>query len=279
MGFARSFLWRASRAAYMWARDELRDNTHVTVEERELQRRLAELGGPGNSLTVIDVGANSGDWSVAMIAAAGARPALHLDLHAFEPVAGAFAVLERAVPPSSARLSVTLNNVGLSSREGEMVMHVTQAAAATNSLYQAEVPGLTSPSSVRLTTVDAYVRDRKLAHVDLLKVDTEGHDLAVLEGARGALARGAVGLVQFEYNDRWIASRHFLKDAFDLMQGLGVDYFIGKVTRHGIVLYEGWHRELDRFFEANYVMVRGDLTASLGARIGRFDHANVLVTR
>jgi hypothetical protein len=45
---------------------------------------------------------------------------------------------------------------------------------------------------INLTTLDDYLRDWQDAAVDLLKIDTEGHELAVLRGARDLLARGRV---------------------------------------------------------------------------------------
>ena len=65
------------------------------------------------------------------------------------------------------------------------------------------------------------------------------------------LSDRAVSVVQFEYNWRWIESRSFLLDAFELLAGSG--YSLGKVTRKGIEFYEEWHPELESFRETNYL--------------------------
>uniref|UniRef100_A0A7S4UDJ2 Methyltransferase FkbM domain-containing protein n=1 Tax=Alexandrium monilatum TaxID=311494 RepID=A0A7S4UDJ2_9DINO len=51
---------------------------------------------------------------------------------------------------------------------------------------------------VETITVDAIAKRHGLHHVDILKVDAEGHDFAVLQGARGLLESGHVTLVVWE---------------------------------------------------------------------------------
>ena len=57
--------------------------------------------------------------------------------------------------------------------------------------------------------------------------------------------------MQFEYNHRWVFARAYLRDAFDLLTGLG--YRIGKLTPKGVEFYPGWDAELETFVEGNYV--------------------------
>ncbi len=44
---------------------------------------------------------------------------------------------------------------------------------------------------VMVTTVDTLVEAQRLGRVDVIKIDTEGHDLEVLHGARATLERFA----------------------------------------------------------------------------------------
>jgi FkbM family methyltransferase len=54
------------------------------------------------------------------------------------------------------------------------------------------------PVSVR--TIDDFCAEQAIAEIDLLKIDTEGYDLQVLEGARSLLTRGRVRFVYSEFN-------------------------------------------------------------------------------
>jgi hypothetical protein len=42
----------------------------------------------------------------------------------------------------------------------------------------------------------------------------------VIKGALPLLREGRIGVLQFEYTIRWIASRSFLKDIFEIIAGL-----------------------------------------------------------
>jgi hypothetical protein len=51
---------------------------------------------------------------------------------------------------------------------------------------------------VPVTTIDSYLHNRRLTHIDLLKIDTQGFDLEVLRGATEMLRRRAVDTVLVE---------------------------------------------------------------------------------
>ena len=51
---------------------------------------------------------------------------------------------------------------------------------------------------IPLVTLDTFLRERGIAHVDLLKMDIEGAELAALSGARAALAGGKIKRILLE---------------------------------------------------------------------------------
>ncbi len=48
---------------------------------------------------------------------------------------------------------------------------------------------------VEVSTVDRYCAERTIGRIDLLKIDTEGHDLHVIRGAADMLDRAAIGIL------------------------------------------------------------------------------------
>lgn len=52
--------------------------------------------------------------------------------------------------------------------------------------------------SVECETVDGLCRTLRIDQIDVLKVDTEGHDLAVLRGAERMLTEGRVRFIYIE---------------------------------------------------------------------------------
>jgi FkbM family methyltransferase len=239
---------RAARFVLLRARLDV-PNDMTTNGEHALQRCVIGLAEPGASVHVIDVGANVGQWSVALISAARQAGRLSdIKLHAFEPSSYTYQRMSEALDGCG----VAMFQAGLSDRIGYATLHVAAPGAGINSLHRAhgQEEGL-GTEQVAVTTLDEHARENNLDSVALVKIDTEGHDLAVLRGASGLLARQRIAAVQFEYNLRWIYGRSFLRDAFELLEPLG--YRIGKLTPRGVEFYPCWDADLETFVEGNYV--------------------------
>ena len=74
-----------------------------------------------------------------------------------------------------------------------------QSFSKVNSLRFAGTPaGLLPPAdmlTVAVTTLDAFCATHGITRIDLLKIDAEGFDLKVLQGAAGLIAKGQVPFV------------------------------------------------------------------------------------
>lgn len=72
--------------------------------------------------------------------------------------------------------------------------------AENDAMHQLVAPGEdpTGAQPVPTVTIDHYAAEHGLTHVDILKTDTEGRDIAVLRGASGLLAGGRVDFVYAE---------------------------------------------------------------------------------
>jgi FkbM family methyltransferase len=217
--------------------------------EYALQRWVLESSPAGSPLTVLDIGANIGNWSRSMLdLAAQSRRAGPVRLHAFEPAGQAYQALTARIPEAA-----RINRLALSDRAGEVELQVPRPPAGRSSLYRGETEA-GQTEQVSALTVDSYLDQQGITRVDLMKVDAEGHDLAILRGAFRTLAAGSIQVVQFEYNHRWMDARYFLRDAFNLLVPLG--YRVGKLTPQGVEIYPHWDLDLETFVEGNYVAGR-----------------------
>jgi FkbM family methyltransferase len=234
---------RAARFALYRSRLDL-PNDPRRNGEFALQRWILDAIPAPGPVTVLDVGAHVGLWSLHLLTRAG-RSGHRLDLHTFEPTAYTNRLLTSNLPDW-----VRVNQLAVSDQPGEALLHVVGPSAGRNSLHH--VDGLaTTPVPVATTTIDEYATRNGINHIDLLKIDAEGHDLRVLHGATHSFERYAVSVAQFEYNHRWVYSKHFLKEAFDLLGPLG--YRIAKLTPYGLEWYRHWDPDLETFVEGNYV--------------------------
>ncbi len=208
---------------------------------------------------VFDVGANVGDW-VAM--ALEIQPKARY--HCFEPSGPTFRRLsERPLPPNVHR-----NHFGLGSRSEERKLFVYGEAVGSNSLYRR----VGAPSEQRdeepviVRTLDEYCAEKTITEIDFVKIDTEGHELFVLQGASRMLRSRSLGVVQFEYGGAYIDAHVLLKDVWELVAGSGGDYSFYKIYPDGPRLVRKYLQTFETFQYSNWLIVRSDWAGRVGAR-------------
>jgi FkbM family methyltransferase len=223
-----------------------------------VQATVIRYAKPGQKIVALDVGANVGDWTFALLDQA--QDNVDVQVHAFEPCLGTYTILLNRISAQSGAAKVSPVRQACSSSAGLGALYVISAGAGTNSLTCAEQDA--SMEQVELTSIDEYCHASGIDQISIIKIDAEGHDLAVIRGATGMLQQQRIQVLQFEYNQRWIFSSAFLRDAFNLLSPLG--YTIGKVTPFGVEFYDRWDWELETFREGNYI-------ACLSAWVGHFN--------
>jgi len=134
---------------------------------------------------VIDAGANVG---LHIVAWAEAVP--ELTGYAFEPVPSNRELLESNLRRHDllGRVRVEASALGLSS--GSVVLHEADDAAYSSVLHTGR-RSIVASYEVPVTTVDDYVASNEIQCVDLLKVDVEGYEDSVLEGAQRTISAHA----------------------------------------------------------------------------------------
>lgn len=267
---ARRWIWRAGRKLYMLARKE-GPNEMSTNGELRLQRLVIHSIPSGSKIIAFDVGARIGDWSKAFVDGAEGRPG-GFQLHAFEPVPDSRNKLQETFAEQVGSGEVRINGCALSNESTKDLIYVPTFMGGTSTLHPDSTVNYEQMLEVETTTIDRYCIENSIDHIDLIKIDTEGNDLRVMQGATELLRDGKVGLVQFEYNHRWIYSRSYLKDVFDFIRN--TPYFVAKVCASALEVYVEWHPELERFFETNYALVHSRLMASLECDVFRIGFGN-----
>lgn len=213
------------------------------------ERRLIEEYGPRSKI-VVDVGANVGAWS-AMVH----RVNPNAVIYAFEPNAAAFDKLAANDRPNLIPVKVALGDA-----RGTAELHLLDDAHSCNSLYARKYAYLSDDpvtaarrETVEVETLDDFCRSRGIHGIDLLKIDAEGHDLAVLRGALNLLAERRIRVVQFEYSSCNLDSNTRLSDFFALLSPVG--YALHRLSRFGPRRVHDYHPDLENFRYQNWVAV------------------------
>ncbi|MGH9942027.1 MAG: FkbM family methyltransferase [Pyrinomonadaceae bacterium] len=105
---------------------------------------------------------------------------------------------------------------------------------------------------IHLRTLSSFCEEQQIGHVDLLKLDVEGHELKVLEGARDLIGSRAINYIQFEFGGTDIDSRTFFRDFFYL---LDPQYKLFRILRDGLAPIEACRESLELFGYVNYLAI------------------------
>jgi FkbM family methyltransferase len=165
-------------------------------------------------------------------------------IHCFEPFPASYAVLERT---TAADPHVQRHRLGLSDRPGTATMKCN-ASTATNSLLETDrrasatwgerLFDTNERIDVGTTTLDAFCVAESIDHIDLLKIDTQGTEYAVFEGAADILSRREVGVILFEMITATTYERQRLpSDYFKLLESKGYAFsgVFSPIYRNGLL--------------------------------------------
>jgi FkbM family methyltransferase len=177
---------------------------------------------------LFDIGANHGAYAQFL-----AKLAPNARIFAFEPHPTTFGLLNAHMKPLPGVQSI---NRAVADKIGQLKLYdfrledgSTQASLSESAvaLYSSDI----IEHTVECTTIDAFMAEYGLDHIDLLKIDTEGHDLSVLMGAAKALRDRKIGMIQFEFIPANIATGVTMHGFFEVLQ----DYRIGRLCLNGTV--------------------------------------------
>ncbi len=142
---------------------------------------------------VLDVGANHGGTASKLSRAASI-------VYAFEPERRNFKNLQDQIAIRKLDNVVALQ-LAVGNRSGTVDFYERESHGI-HSLGKHNKGKIIAISKVSAVTIDGFCSDHKIDQVGLLKIDVEGFENEVLEGAKGLLERRAIGAVIFEFSPK-----------------------------------------------------------------------------
>lgn len=223
--------------------------------EFAVQSAVVRVGTGLTEPVFFDIGANVGECSANLLKKAReAGIGNSLRLFCFEPNPKCIAKIQERIAGFGNRRCVTIVPKIVTDEPGQASFFLTGETAGSSSLRIDDKTQRGTQIDAECITIDGFCSANGIDSVLFAKVDTEGNDMRVLDGATEMLRAGRICYLQFEYNHRWILFRNFLKDVFELVEPLG--YKVAKVTSEGLEVYPRWHFELEVFWEGNYLIGR-----------------------
>ena len=228
------------------------NNDFESNGEAWLLGRLARQLPGDRPLVAFDIGANVGHYASLLL-----QSWSHLDvtLYCFEPVRGNLHLLEERMKEYGPRVHCL--PFGLGNTRAEVPIYANADTSPLASLYHRDLQYVdisiqALEEKVLIETLDAFCSSVNIRHVDFMKVDVEGNEVAVFEGAMPLLKNGAVDVIQFEFGGTSIDSRTYLKDVFGLLHA---EYRIYRLLKDGVYEYASYSPTWEILALANYVAV------------------------
>jgi FkbM family methyltransferase len=222
---------------------EALDNGEKTL----LLQLRTQIGKTSEIIHLFDVGANIGLYTRQLISCFRASNVI---IHSFEPSKYAFDKLKEKFEGSPRLL---LNNVALSNKNGKAKLFSDVYGSGMASLTKRKLEyrniEMKYEEEVNLLKLSEYVAKNRISRIFLLKIDTEGHELEVLQGGKKLIQERRIEHIQFEFGGTNIDTRTFLKDFYSI---LGKNYDIFRIVKNGIYALGSYSEELEIFRYANY---------------------------
>ena len=213
---------------------------------KELRHRVIS-----STAVLFDVGANQGVFSRHLLES---WQGMNYHLYVFEPSKNTFSLLVNSLPERS---YVHLINKGLGAKEETTELYFDKAGSALASLYPRDLShhgiDFSEHETISLTTLDLFCSKERIMAIDFLKLDVEGHELAVLEGGKKMFEEGRVRIVQFEFGGCNIDSRTFFRDYYNFFAR---DFDLFRILSNGLQPIEKYSEKLEIFQSANYLAIK-----------------------
>lgn len=187
----------------------------VTGERFLVTRFLPRLFVDRHSPIFFDIGANQGAYSLQL---ANVFPTS--SIHAFEPHPRNYRILAGLNLPHFYTHEMALGEiVGIA----QLFDHQDRDGSTNASLFQEVISEIHHSTpvvhQVGVDTLDNISSSLCIDHIDFMKLDTEGNELAILRGGQSLLEQRRIDVLQFEFNEMNVVSHCFFYDFRKLLKG------------------------------------------------------------
>lgn len=229
--FTKTYFYKINKFLYLLSVKGMGIDNKFSLVHKGDRMLLATLLKSSGKQVVIDVGANVGNYAEEVL-----NYNSEVELYAFEPHPKTFITLQE----KAKKFGFKTINKGCADTIGKLKFydyanndgseHATLLEGVFTDLYNNE----TIVHEVDVTTLDAFMQEHKIEHIDLLKIDTEGFEYNVMSGCLESIKNNKIKAIHFEFNSMNIISKVFMKDFIKILP----QYDFYRVLPNGLLKIE-----------------------------------------
>ena len=192
--------------------------------EQLLVQRLVRQG-----MTVFDVGANIGNYSILFSRLVGSEG----KVYSFEPTSTTFKKLEERVKAEKIQNIFPFQNAVFSENKLIEFNEFPDDFSVWNSIGRPRMENPANPQeyvpivtteTVGAITLDSFCQEHSIDKIDYLKIDVEGAESDVINGSIHLLAKKTIQFIQFEISQKMLEGmQHTAQETFDLLIANGYE--------------------------------------------------------
>ena len=220
------------------------DDDFYTNGELNLIKSIIKKS-PDKELIIFDAGANIGEFSL-LVADLCETYKKTCRIFAFEPMIENIKQLRHN---TSKVRNISIIEKALGEISGHIDMYTTKEIDSQASIYASKKNSL-AKTQVQVTTLDEFCLMHKIDIIHYLKIDTEGHELPVLKGARALLNQSKIRCIQFEFGGTMVNSRVYVRDFYQFLSKY--NYKTGRIFPNAVKWTKSYNLIEEIFMYSNY---------------------------
>jgi FkbM family methyltransferase len=184
-----------------------------------------------------DIGANRGEYTNML-----RRYSPRAKIISFEPNPEAARYIKKS-------RKVRVEVIAVGDKKSSLIINFNEADDTQSSSYRSNEH--TKPTKVKQISIDEYIKQKNVKHMDFIKIDTEGHELPVFQGAENTIRNQLVDFVQFEYGGTYKDARTKLAPIYKL---LAPYYIICHILPNGLLPLD-YSKDIETFRYSNWLAI------------------------
>lgn len=222
-------------------------------DEIEFLKKILFVNDENVNLTIFDIGANIGEYSMELINLGDSRIK---EIHSFEPLPDFYLKLvnnTNSIKKIKAH-NFAIDDIDIKKDMYQLCSPNDNGANGMSSFYWRDVfnkyPYLPNVS-VKCIKLDNFIQENNFDIIDLIKIDTEGHELNVLKSLSNTLKNQKVKYIQFEYGGCFIDSKITMNDIIQFVKQF--NYIVFKIENSNIKIINDF---VDDYQHQNYFIMK-----------------------